>query len=789
MFRNYILTAYRNLLRNKIFSLINISGLAIGMAACILIAQYIVFERSYDTFHQNYNNLYRLVNVRHYPTHTDESAGCVTALGPALKEILPEVIDFARCYKSDRVFSFNENSVHFTRVFSVDSTFLKLFTFPVTKGATTGFLSKPNTAVLTEAASKALFGNEDPIGKTVLQGKTPYLVEAVVANVPENSHIKFDLLLSLVTDLIDPNYCITCNNRNTYVLLANNADEAELQAKMERVVDKVHPDKDIKRKYKLQRLSSIHLNSHLRLEHEQNGNTRSVMALTVVAALILFIAWLNYINLTTSMAINRSAEVGIRKVNGSTRKNLIVQFLMESFLVNLMAMILAVFLAQLAFPWFRELTSIGPSFSLLRNSQFYSTLSIALIAGSLIYGFYPAFIVSSFKPIQAIKGKSLLPKGVYSMRLILVFLQFSFSIILISGTLTVYRQISFMKNIDLGIHIDQTLVVPIPNDLRDSGDGFDNQLLQNIDIEDITYASAIPGQENGNVGGGYKIENAPPENSLQAYLYYVKKNYFDFLQIDFLAGNGLVSDQLNNDKNTELVINDAARKAFGFPSPEEALGKIIYHHDDIVGKINGVIKDHHTRSLDNPITPTFYEYTKGKGFYLIKSSPETLSENLDLIKKAFKVHYPNNPFEYYFLDEYFNNQYDSHVRFGKIFGLFTALAIFIACLGLSGLSMYVIKIRTKEIALRKVLGATVSTLLLMLSKEYVKLTVVAFVLATPMAYYLIDQWLQTFSYHIEISWWMFVIPGVMVLAITLLTVSAQSLKTALSKPAENLRTE
>jgi putative ABC transport system permease protein len=789
MFRNYILTAYRNLLRNKFFSLINISGLAIGMAACILIAQFIVFERSYDTFHQNYNNLYRLVNVRHYPTHTDESAGCVTALGPALKETFPEVIDFARCYKSDRVFSFNENSVHFTRVFSVDSTFLKLFTFSVTKGATMGFLSKPNTAVLTEAASKALFGNEDPIGKTVLQGKTPYVVEAVVANVPENSHIKFDLLLSLVTDLIDPNYCATCNNRNTYILLANNADEAELQVKIGRVVDKLHPDKEIKREYKLQRLSSIHLNSHLRMEHEQNGNARTVMALTVVAALILFIAWLNYINLTTSVAINRSVEVGIRKVNGSTRKNLIVQFLTESFLVNVMAMILAVFLAQLAFPWFRELTSIGSSFSLLRNSQFYSTLAVALIAGSLIYGFYPAFIVSSFKPIQAIKGKSLLPKDVYSMRLILVFLQFSFSIILISGTLTVYRQISFMKNVDLGIHIDQTLVIPIPNELRDSGDGFDNQLLQNLDIGDITHTSAIPGQENGNVGGGYKIENAPPENSLQAYLYYVKKNYFDFLQIDFLAGNGLISDQLNNDRNTEIVINDAARKAFGFLSPEEALGKIIYHNDDIVGKINGVIKDHHTRSLDNPIAPTFYKYTKGKGFYLVKSGPETLSKNLNLIKKAFKVHYPNNPFEYYFLDEYFNNQYDSHVRFGKIFGLFTALAIFIACLGLSGLSMYVIKIRTKEIALRKVLGATVSTLLLMLSKEYVKLTVVAFVLATPIAYYLIDKWLQTFSYHIEIAWWMFVIPGVTVLAITLLTVSAQSLKTALSKPAESLRTE
>jgi putative ABC transport system permease protein len=791
MFRNFILAAYRNLLRNKIFSLINISGLAIGMAACILIAQYIVFEKSYDTFHQNYSNLYRVVNVRHYPTHTDESAGCVTALGPALKETFPEVVDFARCYKSDRVFTFNENSVHFTRVFSVDSTFLKIFTFPVTKGPTTGFLARPNTAVLTEAASKTLFGNEDPIGKTFFQGKTPYVVEAVVANVPENSHIKFDLLLSLVTDLIDPNYCITCNNRNTYIRLSSEANPLELQSKMESIVKEMHPDGNIKREYELQPLSSIHLNSHLRMEHEQNGNAKSVMALTLVAALILFMAWLNYINLSTSMAIKRSSEVGIRRVNGSTKTDLVFQFLIEAFLVNTIALGVSIFLSQLVFPVFTALTSITTSFTLLTDATFWLVLGALLIVGSVVYGFYPAFIVSSFKPIQALKGKTSLPKGVYSLRLSLVFLQFLFSVVLISGTLAMYSQIFYMKAMDLGMHINQTLVVPIPNDYRDSdgSDAFGTELMQHSSINEITYSSTIPGQEAGNVGGGYKLENAPSESSLQLYSFYVNKNYFDFLSIDFLAGKGPLSDQLNNDRNAEIIINDAARKAFGFNSPEDALGKIIYHDADIVGKIQGVVKDHHNRSLDNPIAPTFFQYTKGKGFYLIKTAEASVKENIALVQKSFEKHYPNNPFEYYFLDEYFNKQYNEHIQFGKVFALFTALAIFIACLGLSGLSMYVIKIRTKEIALRKVLGATVSTLLLMLSKEYVKLTVVAFVLATPIAYYLIDQWLQTFSYHIEIAWWMFVIPGVMVLAITLLTVSAQSLKTALSKPTESLRTE
>lgn len=789
MLRNYIVTAYRNLLRNKVFSGINILGLAIGMAACILIAQYIVFERSYDTFHKNYKSLYRLVNVRYYPTHTDESAGCLTALGPAMKETFPEVVNFARCYKSTRTFSTNNNPVRFTRVFSVDSTFLQLFTFPILKGATSNLLSKMNTAVLTESSAKTLFGAEDPVGKTILQGQIPYVVEAVAADVPENSHLKFDMLVSFVTDLSDPNYCMTCNNRNTYVLLDEGAADGTLQAKMDDVVKKLHPDEDIKHEYRLQPLSSIHLNSRLRFEHEQNGNAKSVMALTIVATLILFIAWLNYINLTTSMAINRSAEVGIRLVNGSTRKNIVVQFLIESLLVNIIALMFGILIAQLAFPIFSSLTSIQTTFTLLSNSIFWLALGAGLVVGSILYGFYPAFIVSSFKPIQALKGKTLLPGGVYPMRLALVFLQFSFSIILIAGTIAMYRQISFMKNMDLGMQIDQTVVLPIPNELRDSGDGFETELSQYPSIRSITYTSSIPGESAGNVGGGFIVENAPNEAGQQVYSYYVAKNYFDFLSIGFLAGKGFMSDQLNNDSNTEIIINDAACKAFGFNSPEEALGKILYQNKNIIGRIHGVVKDHHTRSLDLPISPTCYQYTKGKGFYLIKTNPELIKENLAVVEKSFQKNYPNNPFEFYFLDEYFNRQYFDHIQFGKIFGLFTLLAIFISCLGLSGLSLYVIKTRTKEIALRKVLGATVASVLLMLSKEYARLTVGAFVIAAPVAYYLIDQWLQGFSYHIGISWWMLVIPGIFILALAVVTVSVQSLRTALSKPADKLRNE
>jgi putative ABC transport system permease protein len=657
-------------------------------------------------------------------------------------------------------------------------------------GNSKGLLVKPFTVVLTASAAKALFGNEDAIGKIILQGETPYTVEGIAADVPGHSHLKFDVLFSFATDLLDPNYCFNCNNRNTYVLLNEKANPEAIQSKMYQVIQKLHPESNLKREYKMQSLSSIHLESNLRQEHEQNGSIKSVMALSIVAVLIVCIAWLNYINLTTSMAIKRSPEVGIRKVNGSTRKDLITQFLTEAILINLIAFSIGLVIVQSTFPMFASLTGINASFTLISEVRFWIVLILALIIGSLIYGFYPAFVASDFKPIQALKGRASLPRGVYSIRFGLVFLQFSISVILLVGTLTVYKQISFMKDVDLGFAIAETVVVPIPNEMRDKdSDGFESELKQHSAVQKITYTSSIPGKESGNPGGGYRIENHPLEKSLQVYYYYIDKTYFDFFGIEFLAGAEMVSDQLNNDRNTELVINDAARKAFGFNSPEHAIGKVIYHDNDIVGKITGVVKDHHNQSLDKPISPNIFQFTKGKGYYLIKGDMASVEGNLTVVKQAFERHYQNYPFEYFFLDEQFNKQYNDHIRFGMVFGIFTLLTIFIAVLGLSGLSMYAVRLRVRELALRKVLGASVFNLLSLLSKEYIKLTLAAFAVAAPLSYVLIQKWLENFYYRIEIEWWMFAMPGATVLAVALLTVSAQSIKTALANPVRSLRNE
>jgi putative ABC transport system permease protein len=791
MFRNYLITAYRNLLRNRFFTVINVAGLAAGMAACIMIAQYVTFEKSFDRFHEKYEHIYRLVNVRYFPTHKDESAGCVTALGPALKELFPEVQAYTRFYKSDRVFMVpGQKPLRFTNVFSVDSTFLKVFSFNTSDQLSASLLTKPNTAVLTMSAARRLFGTTDAVGQTMLlAAQAPYVVEAVVNDPPANSHIRFDVLLSLVTDFSDPDYCWTCNNRNTYIVLSPHTDAAAFEDNIQRVIQKIHPEETLKREYKLQPLASIHLHSKVRFEHGENGNAKSVMALTAIAALILFIAWLNYINLTTAVAISRSNEVGIRKVNGSTRGNLVVQFLCESLLVNFIALGFALMFAQLMFPFFSSQLGTHTALTLFREPMFWTCIGVALIGGSLIYGFYPAFVISSFKPLDAMKGKSLLPKGSASMRTTLVFIQFTFSIMLLAGTFAVYRQITFMKNLDLGMNIGQTLVIPVSPEYSQREDGFGDDLMTQSAFSSVTYTSEIPGSEIGSVGGGYRPEGVPIENGHQMYCMYVAKNYFEFLSVSLLAGRNFISEATNNTMSTEIIINDAARKALGFTTPDEALGKIIYQNEYVKGQVIGVVKDHHQRSADHPIAPLVFQFSRGKGYYLVKSKPSLLPESIRLAEETYGKHFANTPFEYFFLDDHFNTQYRDFERFGRSFSMFTSLAIFIACLGLSGLTMYLVKTRSKEIALRKVLGASVMNLLMSVSKEYAILFMAAFAIAAPAAVYGIRQWLQGFAYHIEIEWPMLVIPGLVVVAIAWLTVIAQSLKTIRRNPTDSLRRE
>jgi putative ABC transport system permease protein len=789
MLRYYFVIAFRNLMRNRSFSIVNIAGLSVGMAVCIMLAQYVTFEQSFDRFHDKHENIYRMVNVRYFPAVIDESAGCVTALGPAMEEMFPEVISYTRFYKTDRVFSADDaDPVRFSNVFSVDSTFLDIFSFDVVRGGRQSLLSKPNTAVLSESASKALFADRDPVGETVLLGgQTPYLVEAVIADPPTNSHIQFEILVSLVTDFNDPNYCWTCNNRNTYILLAPGTNVAAFESKLQHVVQKVHMGETLKREYKIQPLTSIHLHSKLRFEHGENGNANAVMAFTIIAGLILFIAWLNYINLTTSMAMSRSNEVAIRKINGSSRRNLVGQFLFESFIVNLIALASALALAVAMFPSLGTLLEVSPSLTLLGNPVFWLCVIGILVLGSIACGFYPAFVLSSFKPLQSVKGNSLLPPGVNVLKRSLVFIQFSISIVLIAGTMTVYRQIAFMKSMDLGLNMEQTLVVPVPPEFRQHEDGFGEAMRNHTAIRGVTHTSDIPGNEVSSVGGGYKPEGVSSDVGHQVYSFWIARNYFQYFSIEFLAGANFESEQSHNDANTEIIINDAARKAFGFNSPEEALGKIIHQNENIKGRVIGVVKDYHQRSPDHPIPLSVFQVTRGKGYYLVRLSSEAITDGIRVAEQAFRESFPNNPFEYFFLDDHFNTQYRSFTRFGKVFSLFTLLAIFISCLGLFGLTLHVMSCRKREIAIRKVLGASVPRLLTLMSGEYIKLLIAAFFLAAPLAWLGIGKWLESFPFQVEMHWSMLLIPGLIVMMVAWVTITGQILKAILTNPAEILK--
>lgn len=790
MLKNYLLTAYRNFRRNYIFTTINVVGLAVGMAVCIMIAQFVTFEKSYDQFHANYDNIYRIINVRHFPTHIDESAGCVTALGPTLKDLYPEVQSFTRFYESERVLAVpGEQPLRFTNVFSVDSTFFDVFSFHP-EGEKLSLLSKPNTAVLTKSAARRLFGESPAEEQTVLlNGDTPYLVEAVVEDTPPNSHIQFDVLLSLVSDFNDPHYCWSCNNRNTYILLDAKADPAKFEHNAQKVVQKLHEGDPIKREYKLQALSKIHLNSNVRFEHGDNGSAKSVVAFAIIAGLILFIAGLNYINLTTSLAISRSNEVGIRKVNGSTRRNLVTQFLLESFLVNAIAFLCALCLAQLLFPFFSLQIGTYPELTILSEPFFWVVIVSGLITGSVVYGFYPAFVISSFKPLTVLRGKSQhsSSKGSTSMRTTLVFVQFTFSIALLACTFAVYKQLNFMKTLDLGMDINQTLVIPVPSDYSQKEDPFAHDLLGQSSVTALTHTSELVGSEIRSVGSGYRTETMSIENGQQMSSLYMAQNYFTFFSIDFLAGRNFISEQQHNDRNTEIIINDAARKVLAFNSPEEAIGNVVVNNHETKGTIVGVVRDHHLQSADQPITPLIFQYTTGKSFYLAKSPTASFPQIIAAAEKSFRKHFPNKPFEYFFLDDHFNAQYKGLEKFGRTFSTFTSLAVIIACIGLSGLTLYTVKVRAKEIALRKVLGASVPHLLLTLSRDYTKLLVLAFGVAVPAAAYGIKLWLQGFAYHVELSWHMLAIPGCVVIVIAWLTIAAQSLKTIARNPTESLK--
>ena len=800
MLTNYLKIVFRNLLRHKTFSFINIFGLAFGIAACLIIYLYVSYEKSYDTFNLNADNIYRLKNVRYYTSGTDSSTGCVALLGPTLKDEIPEVANFARLRKISMLVSANNQFYNEKNIYWADSSLLTMFSFPLTSGNSSKALSDKYSAVITISVAHKYFGHNNAMGKTIQVGGTDFKITGISEDVPDNSHLKFEILLSYNTQLTD-RICWGCNNNNTYIQVKPGTKKSAIEAKLPLIVSKLHnKQKDgFERAYFLQPLTDIHLYSKLRFEHEENGNAKTINLLSFIALLILLIAWINYINLSTARSIDRAKEIGLRKVVGAGFGTLVRQFLLESFIINFIAVTISIIIVVLTHPFWNEIVNIPSVFSVWKSSYFILMIILVFVS-PIIAGIYPAFILSSYSPVSILNGSfknslkgMLLRKG-------LVIIQFTISIILITAIIVFDRQISFMRNKNLGFNSKQKLVVNIPSQIQQGKDRvnsyntFIDELKNQSFIENSTFSSVIPGMENGEVSGGVRHGDQTQQQGIQVNFVYVAQNYLNFFNIHLICGRNYYESEITglnpiNDDSQKLLINQSALKEFGFASPGKALDASIYKDGNKIGNIIGVINDYHQQSLDKIIKPAIFQCVTKGNYFIFNISTDNVSKKIEGIKNNFMSMFPGNPFEYNFLDEFFDKQYKKDIQTSKILSLFTILSIFISCLGLIGLSSLMTIQRTKEIGIRKVLGAQIQSLILLLTKEFTAWVLFANLIAWPIAFYIMNKWLQDFAYRIDISWWIFVLSGGVALIIALLTISYQAIKAATTNPIESLRYE
>lgn len=834
MLRSYFIVAWRNLLRNKVFSLINISGLAIGLAVGFLIYQYVQVELSYDRFHKNADRIYRLpISYSGSFSSLRPSATTHPAMGPMLKADLPEVEDFTRLVRASLFIPaatvsyekegstpliFNEE-----KVYMADQSFLTLFTFPIVNGDAPTALKEPKSIVITERIAQKYFGSEPALGKILQLNQTDFKVTAVLRNIPENSHLKFDILLSFSTLGSDKwGYDIwTWPEFYNYVLLAPGTDpkavEAKLPGFMKKYLGKIWEEHKFESSSYLQPITDIHLKSDLGLEQDVNGSERTVYFLTVLALFVLVIAWINYVNLSTAKSLERSKEVGLRKVSGATKKQLITQFFFDAILVNLLSVMLAVCLLFVGIPYFENVTGKDISGVLAMTGAWYSfsfwgIVLATLAIGILVVGLYPALLLSSFNPALVLKGKFYKSRSGIVLRKGLVVFQYVLSIFLIAGTITIYRQLTYMQETDLGYNKQQVLVMraaaiydsTYSNQIR----YFKNELLQLPAVEQMTASGEIPGHDIVERNSIRKAAD-DPQDGMITYQMSIDDEFISTFGMSLAAGRNF----RENDKfifysptenlltpdgylvaggQNKIMINEYLAAQLGFKKPEEALHQIVKVRlgQEYAAEIVGVVKNHHQVSLRENYEPIVYFYPQGFcKFFSIRLTTAELGQTIGTIKDLYARAFPANAFEYFFLDDHFDNQYKSDLQFGTIFGIFTVLAIVIACLGLFGLGVFAVTQRRKEIGIRKVLGASASGILVLFSKDSIILVIISYVIALPFIYLAIQNWLKNFAFHIGMEWQMFLLPPLFLLAISVATIIFISLRAALMSPVISLRHE
>jgi putative ABC transport system permease protein len=819
MITNYLTVAYRNLLRNKAFTLTNILGLAVGMTACLFILQYVRFEKSYDAFHKHADNIYRVTMDRYVGGEFKfKSAKTYPAIAPRLHEDFREVVDYVRILPDHGILAnervdkrFNED-----KIFLADASFFNVFSIELLQGLPKDVLAVPNTIVLSHSAALKYFGDEEAAGRILNFYKDDgtqetYKVTGVFEDFPANSHFTCDALVSYSTlqqryagnspDWRPSEDSWQVDDYYTYVLLDENAELANLEKKFPEFFDgykgELFKTRDIREELHLQPLRKIHLYSDLRSEIDTTGNYRFVYYLELIAAFIMIIAWINYVNLTTAKASERAKEVGIRKVFGSQRTQLVGQFLFESVLTNMLALLLAIMLYELALPFFQTLVGSVLPTTIFENLVLLGTVLVLSVSGIALSSFYPVLVLAGFKPILALKGSVRTQSLGFNLRKGLVLFQFIAAILMIAGVLIIRHQIAFMKSQNLGFDPERLVVLKAASYLQEGTEetyegramAFKNSLLRHPQVVNVTESGFVPGQEIVWRQGMIRRVVSEPSTANTYHVFAVDERFFDTYDMEVVAGQVFSQAFMPSDA---LVINEAAARHLGFAKANDAIGEEIYVEIDghNKGRISGVIRNYHHLSLSNEFRPQIFFYRAATwSYFTVKVAGQNLPNEIKVIEQEFAKAFPDNPFVYFFMDQFFDAQYQADQRFGKVFGLFSMLAIFISCLGLFGLSSYTIVQRTKEIAIHKVLGASLVNIVALLSKDLVTLVLFAGLLTLPITYFCAGHWLDAYAFHIEITWWLLVTPVALGLLLTSATISIQTLRAARTNSSKSLRYE
>ncbi|PZX55622.1 ABC transporter permease [Algoriphagus chordae] len=802
MIKTYIKLAFRNLLRNKTSTAIHIAGLGVGIVSTLMILFYVNYERSYEDVHAKAENIYRIsLDIYNGNEFVLNDAQTYQLIGQELKDQMPEVLDYVRMFPMEPI-EFKAPSTNVksyeSRVYLADESILDIFTFELIEDQAISKFSEPFKVIISESTAEKYFGKSNVVGEMLSfpYDPTPLEVVGVMRDSPQNTHIKYDLLVSHTTLPIVQGWykenLWNANNEYTFLLMNDGVDLADFNQKLVKYSeDNVQMESEI---VLAEPMEDIHLYSNKTYEPEVNGSAQTVNFMLVIGILILVLAWINYVNLSTAKAMDRAKEVGIRKTIGSTKSQLVFQFFTEAFLTNLISGLVAILIFIVLLPYFKSFTKLDLSIAHFGEMRLFALLLGVVLFGTLVSGFYPAMVLSGFNPISVLKGKfSNTAKGV-ALRKGLVYVQFIASVVLLCVTMAVFKQMQFLNSQDLGVEIDNTLVVRSPQNVPDSLrqsliSAFESQALQNSWVEGLTLANSVPGSEVKDLSSSSGVRKLGEDESTGGFTYYhygVKENYPEVMGIELLAGENLEPET----PFERILISETAMENLGYATPEEAVGEIItFYRSSKPSEIQGVFKNFHQRSPKEAYMPLIIYRGNIPDNIIVKLNTSDSKMAVAGLEEIWNKVYPESSYDYYFLNDTYNAQYQQEQQFAKTVLLFTLLSILIAGLGLFGLSAYMVQLRTKEIGVRTVLGASKPSLVWILSKGFMGIVATSGLIAIPISYYFIQTWLGNYASQVTIGWQLFAIPLLFILTIAMVTVGAQTLKSAYANPVDSLKSE